>query len=189
MRALASSCPRRSTRLCSARSCQHKETCTGDSLPIPRSARWRYLQIRATVALVKGAFEACRRNGLSSNITVRRSKCCHPFPKDSMLRFMDAILKISNHIVLILPDGACFSRNLINTSSELFAAGNNLSKEQQSKAKELSQIAWPDGNPPSYAEVLYQPNFCGKWKACAFFQFVLTLAVQTDIRLHRCSLH
>jgi len=32
-----------------------------------------------------------------------------------MLRFMDAILKISNHIVLILPDGACFSRNLINT--------------------------------------------------------------------------
>jgi len=58
-----------------------------------------------------------------------------------------------------------------------------LSKEQQSKAKELSQIAWPDGNPPSYAEVLYQPNFCGKWKACAFFQFFLILGVQTDIRL------
>ncbi|KAH7092834.1 P-loop containing nucleoside triphosphate hydrolase protein [Auriculariales sp. MPI-PUGE-AT-0066] len=109
-------------------------------LPMQRTVYRRFLEFPAVQNMAKKD-DPCDCGGKK-----RRGKCCHPFNKEDLFRFMDAILKISNHLVLILPDG------------------KNLTKEQQNKAKELSSIAWPDGGVPRYAEVAFEPNYCGKWK-------------------------
>ncbi|KZV81484.1 hypothetical protein EXIGLDRAFT_628433 [Exidia glandulosa HHB12029] len=75
----------------------------------------------------------------------KRSKCCYPFDKADMLRYMDIILKVSNHPILIMP-------------------GPKSTPEQNIRNQGLCDIAWPSMRRPKYADVAFSPNLCGKWK-------------------------
>ncbi|EJD42961.1 hypothetical protein AURDEDRAFT_167909 [Auricularia subglabra TFB-10046 SS5] len=76
---------------------------------------------------------------------LKRKDCCYPFEKAEMLRYMDIILKVSNHPILIMP-------------------GPNMTPEQNLRNQALSAIAWGNGPRLKYADVAYSTNFCGKWK-------------------------
>lgn len=38
-----------------------------------------------------------------TDISARRKDCCHSFGKGDVLKFMSILIKISNHLALILP--------------------------------------------------------------------------------------
>lgn len=57
---------------------------------------------------------------------------------------MSILIKISNHLALILP-------------------APNDSSEQTKRNRELVQIAFPDETPPKFGTAMLQPQLCGKW--------------------------
>ncbi|KAF9558521.1 hypothetical protein CPC08DRAFT_557075 [Agrocybe pediades] len=75
-----------------------------------------------------------------------RQKCCHPFVVGDVFKFMSILLKLSNHLALILP-------------------GNpNDSPEQIVRNRELAAAIFPNGT-PIYELAIMQPQYCGKWMA------------------------
>ncbi|PFH46505.1 hypothetical protein AMATHDRAFT_69676 [Amanita thiersii Skay4041] len=73
-----------------------------------------------------------------------RQLCCHPFVTGDVFKFMSILIKLSNHLGLILP-------------------APTDSAEQTIRNRALSEIAFPDGNIPKYGTALMQPQYCGKW--------------------------
>ncbi|KAF8637119.1 hypothetical protein AX17_003023 [Amanita inopinata Kibby_2008] len=73
-----------------------------------------------------------------------RQTCCHPFVPGDVFKFMSILIKLSNHLGLILPAPVD-------------------SPEQTLRHRALSEIAFPDGNIPKYGTAMMQPQYCGKW--------------------------
>ncbi|KAK0463087.1 RAD26-like SNF2 family DNA-dependent ATPase [Desarmillaria tabescens] len=73
----------------------------------------------------------------------KRKDCCVPYEPADVLRYMAILLKLSNHLALILPSPTD-------------------SKEQVLRNRQLSEIAFPDGA-PMYVEATLNPKYCGKW--------------------------
>ncbi|GJJ09268.1 hypothetical protein Clacol_003490 [Clathrus columnatus] len=76
---------------------------------------------------------------------------CHykGYEKPWMFQYMQILIKISNHLALILPAP-------IDTP------------EQTQRHREQANIGWPPVNgiptAPSYAQAVFDPRMCGKWK-------------------------
>ncbi|KAJ6478557.1 RAD26-like SNF2 family DNA-dependent ATPase [Mycena vitilis] len=70
--------------------------------------------------------------------------CCVPFNPAAIFQFMSVLIKLSNHLALILP---C----------------PNDTPEQLARNREWSEIAYPRGNAPSYKMGIMDPKLCGKW--------------------------
>ncbi|KAF7315051.1 RAD26-like SNF2 family DNA-dependent ATPase [Mycena indigotica] len=85
-----------------------------------------------------------RNNPCSCHSGKARGKCCHPYDKASVFRFLAVLLKLSNHLGLILP-----------------APGD--SPEQLQRNRELAAFAFPGGNAPSFQMAIMDANYCGKW--------------------------
>ncbi|KAF8154005.1 P-loop containing nucleoside triphosphate hydrolase protein [Crassisporium funariophilum] len=75
-----------------------------------------------------------------------RKNCHHPFVPGDVFRFMSILIKLSNHLGLILP-------------------GPNDTVEQTARNRALAEIAFPEGNIPKYGTAMMQPQYCGKWAA------------------------
>ncbi|CAA7262618.1 unnamed protein product [Cyclocybe aegerita] len=75
-----------------------------------------------------------------------RKSCCHPFVVGDVFKFMSILIKLSNHLGLILP-------------------GPSDTAEQTARNRALAEIAFPDGNIPKYGTAMMQPQYCGKWGA------------------------
>ncbi|KAJ7353609.1 RAD26-like SNF2 family DNA-dependent ATPase [Mycena albidolilacea] len=71
--------------------------------------------------------------------------CCTPFTFTVIFKFMSILIKLSNHLGLILPTP-------------------NDTREQLIRNRELAAIAFPDGNAPSFKLAILDPKYCGKWK-------------------------
>ncbi|KAH9976865.1 P-loop containing nucleoside triphosphate hydrolase protein [Lactifluus volemus] len=65
----------------------------------------------------------------------KRKECCHPMVAGDLFKYMSALIKVSNHLALILP-----ARN-----------------------RELAEVAFPNGTAPRYGPAMLLPAFCGKW--------------------------
>ncbi|KAJ7072771.1 RAD26-like SNF2 family DNA-dependent ATPase [Mycena amicta] len=74
-----------------------------------------------------------------------RSKCCHPFDKSVIFKFLSLLIKLSNHLGLILP-----GRRL--------SPGPSLKRNRESSA-----LAFPRGNAPTYEMAIMDSGYCGKW--------------------------
>ncbi|KAJ7631912.1 RAD26-like SNF2 family DNA-dependent ATPase [Mycena polygramma] len=70
--------------------------------------------------------------------------CCVPFNPAAIFQFMSVLIKLSNHLALVLP---C----------------PNDTPEQLARNREWSEIAYPRGNAPSYKMGIMDPKLCGKW--------------------------
>ncbi|KAF7373355.1 DNA excision repair protein ERCC-6-like 2 [Mycena sanguinolenta] len=75
----------------------------------------------------------------------KQSQCCVPFELSAIFRFMSILIKLSNHLALILP-----------TPTD--------TPEQLIRNRELAAVAYPDGDAPSYKLAILDPRLCGKWK-------------------------
>ncbi|KIJ61227.1 hypothetical protein HYDPIDRAFT_97032 [Hydnomerulius pinastri MD-312] len=75
---------------------------------------------------------------------VKRKDCCHPSEKGDVLKYMSILIKISNHLALILP-------------------APNDSPEQTLRHRELAEVAFPGSTIPKFGTAMLQPSFCGKW--------------------------
>ncbi|KAI0312226.1 P-loop containing nucleoside triphosphate hydrolase protein [Amylostereum chailletii] len=75
----------------------------------------------------------------------KRKECCHPFVAGDLFKYMSTLIKISNHLALILP-----------------TPGDT--QEQNARNRELSAFAFPNGNVPKYGTSMLEPDYCGKWK-------------------------
>ncbi|KAF7345108.1 DNA excision repair protein ERCC-6-like 2 [Mycena venus] len=75
----------------------------------------------------------------------RQQKCCIPFDKSAVFKFMSVLIKLSNHLGLILPTP-------------------NDTLEQLKRNRELQDVAFPNGGAPSYGVAMLDPKYCGKWK-------------------------
>ncbi|KAI0668887.1 P-loop containing nucleoside triphosphate hydrolase protein [Trametes maxima] len=73
-----------------------------------------------------------------------RKKCCHPVHPGDLFKYMSTLIKISNHLALILPSPT-------DTT------------EQTARNRELSRLAFPTGPLPKYGPSMLRPEFCGKW--------------------------
>ncbi|KAF8797693.1 hypothetical protein BYT27DRAFT_7228846 [Phlegmacium glaucopus] len=71
--------------------------------------------------------------------------CCHPFVVGDVFRFMSILIKLSNHLGLILP----------GAQMQCDTARN----------RKLAEMAFPEGNIPKYGTAMMQPKYCGKWAA------------------------
>ncbi|KAA1466811.1 hypothetical protein DENSPDRAFT_831699 [Dentipellis sp. KUC8613] len=74
----------------------------------------------------------------------KRKECCHPFKTGDLFKYMSTLIKISNHLALILP-----------------APTDNA--EQTLRNRELCEIAFPGGDVPKYGPAMLVPKYCGKW--------------------------
>ncbi|OAX33766.1 hypothetical protein K503DRAFT_699906 [Rhizopogon vinicolor AM-OR11-026] len=74
----------------------------------------------------------------------KRKDCCHPIEKGGVLKYMSILIKISNHLALILP-------------------APNDSPEQTIRNRELAEVAFPDQPIPKYGTAMLLPQYCGKW--------------------------
>ncbi|KAF9480626.1 hypothetical protein BDN70DRAFT_877317 [Pholiota conissans] len=74
-----------------------------------------------------------------------RKTCCHPFIPGEVFRYMSVLIKLSNHLALILP-------------------GPTDTPEQTMRNRQLAEIAFPDGNIPKYGAAMLLPEYCGKWE-------------------------
>ncbi|KAF8556760.1 hypothetical protein OG21DRAFT_1553783 [Imleria badia] len=74
----------------------------------------------------------------------KRKDCCHPFGKGDVLKFTSILIKISNHLALILPSP---------TDSE----------EQTIRHRELAELAFAGESIPKFGTAMMQPSLCGKW--------------------------
>ncbi|KAF7307755.1 RAD26-like SNF2 family DNA-dependent ATPase [Mycena kentingensis (nom. inval.)] len=75
----------------------------------------------------------------------QRSKCCFPYHKGTIFRFLSILLKLSNHLGLILP-------------------GTNDTHEQLERNRESAAMAFPNGDAPSFEMAIMDPKLCGKWQ-------------------------
>ncbi|KIK94177.1 hypothetical protein PAXRUDRAFT_784462 [Paxillus rubicundulus Ve08.2h10] len=75
----------------------------------------------------------------------KRKDCCYPFGKGDILKFMSILIKISNHLALILPGDTIL---IIN---------------QTIRHRELSEFAFAGQTVPKFGPSMLQPSFCGKW--------------------------
>ncbi|KAI0077655.1 hypothetical protein K474DRAFT_1642880 [Panus rudis PR-1116 ss-1] len=74
----------------------------------------------------------------------KRLKCCYPYESGTLLKYVSALIKVSNHLALILPSPKD-------------------STEQIARNRELAQIAFPEGGAPKFGPALLVPQYCGKW--------------------------
>ncbi|KAJ6476254.1 RAD26-like SNF2 family DNA-dependent ATPase [Mycena sanguinolenta] len=87
----------------------------------------------------------CRDDPCPCGSQVRQGKCCFPFELSAIFRFMSILIKLSNHLALILPSPTDTPEQLIRN-------------------RELAAVAYPDGDAPSYKLAILNPKLCGKWK-------------------------
>ncbi|KAI0744759.1 P-loop containing nucleoside triphosphate hydrolase protein [Earliella scabrosa] len=73
-----------------------------------------------------------------------RKKCCHPVHPGDLFKYMSTLIKISNHLALILPSPTD-------------------TPEQTARNRELSQLAFDSTIIPKYGSAKLLPEFCGKW--------------------------
>ncbi|RPD77013.1 hypothetical protein L226DRAFT_459287 [Lentinus tigrinus ALCF2SS1-7] len=73
-----------------------------------------------------------------------RKKCCHPVHPGDLFKYMSTLIKISNHLALILPSPT-------DTT------------DQTARNRELSRLAF-NGIVPKYGPSMLRPEFCGKWQ-------------------------
>ncbi|KAG9311072.1 P-loop containing nucleoside triphosphate hydrolase protein [Chiua virens] len=74
----------------------------------------------------------------------KRKECCHPIGKGDVLKFTSVLIKISNHLALILP-------------------APTDTQEQTIKHRELAGIVYAGESVPKFGTAMMQPSFCGKW--------------------------
>ncbi|KAI0789173.1 P-loop containing nucleoside triphosphate hydrolase protein [Abortiporus biennis] len=75
----------------------------------------------------------------------KRGKCCHPYEKGDLFKYITTLIKVSNHLALIL-------------------SAPNDSAEQVIRNRELTKIAFPrEGDVPTFGTAMLQPRLCGKW--------------------------
>ncbi|KAJ6542692.1 P-loop containing nucleoside triphosphate hydrolase protein [Mycena capillaripes] len=77
----------------------------------------------------------------------QQKHCCVPFDSATIFKFMSVLIKLSNHLGLILPSP-------------------NDTHEQMIRNRELAAIAFPRGNAPTLDMAILDPKkrYCGKWK-------------------------
>ncbi|KAH0579842.1 hypothetical protein H2248_002670 [Termitomyces sp. 'cryptogamus'] len=73
-----------------------------------------------------------------------RKNCCGMVVPGDVFKYMSILIKLSNHLALILPSPTD-------------------SPEQVVRNRALAELAFPDGDIPKYGTAMMQPNFCGKW--------------------------
>ncbi|KAH9893907.1 P-loop containing nucleoside triphosphate hydrolase protein [Cubamyces lactineus] len=73
-----------------------------------------------------------------------RKKCCHLVHPGDLFKYMSTLIKISNHLALILPSPTD-------------------TVEQTARNRELARLAFPTGSLPKYGPSMLRPEFCGKW--------------------------
>lgn len=73
----------------------------------------------------------------------RRKKCCHPWDNRTLFQYISTLIKISNHLALIVP-----------------CPGD--SPEQVERNRALSRVAFGQ-HAPMYGETIFRPDLCGKW--------------------------
>ncbi|EJD04971.1 uncharacterized protein FOMMEDRAFT_154122 [Fomitiporia mediterranea MF3/22] len=73
-----------------------------------------------------------------------RGKCCHVMESVHFFTYLTILLKISNHLALILPSP-------------------NDTEEQTKRNREISRIAFQSDTIPKYGPAILLPQFCGKW--------------------------
>jgi hypothetical protein len=112
-------------------------------------------------------------------ISVRRKKCCYPWVKGDLLRFIATMIKISNHLCLILPcrlsqppfgDSLTFSLDHKDNHEQVRATDSPPRRawadeiHQNQRNREWTNIAFPDEDTaPRYGTAMLQPDLCGKW--------------------------
>ncbi|KAL4077447.1 P-loop containing nucleoside triphosphate hydrolase protein [Scleroderma citrinum] len=74
----------------------------------------------------------------------KRKDCCHPFDKGDVLKHMSILIKVSNHLGLILP-------------------APSDSAEQTVRHRELAEYVFAGHPVPKYGTAILQPQYCGKW--------------------------
>ncbi|KZT66740.1 hypothetical protein DAEQUDRAFT_767713 [Daedalea quercina L-15889] len=74
----------------------------------------------------------------------KRGKCHYPFDKGDLFRYLTLLIRISNHLALVLP-----------------SPGDT--PEQTIRNRELAKIAFPEGSIPKFGPAMMMPEFCGKW--------------------------
>ncbi|KAH8114900.1 P-loop containing nucleoside triphosphate hydrolase protein [Phellopilus nigrolimitatus] len=73
-----------------------------------------------------------------------RTNCCHAMDAAHFFTYLTVLLKISNHLALILPSP-------------------NDTEEQTKRNREVSKIAFKGETIPKYGPAILLPQFCGKW--------------------------
>ncbi|PCH43012.1 hypothetical protein WOLCODRAFT_144325 [Wolfiporia cocos MD-104 SS10] len=73
-----------------------------------------------------------------------RKKCCYPIEKGDLFKYLITLIKISNHLALILPSPSD-------------------TPEQTMRNRQLTQVAFSGETPPKYGTAMLMPKFCGKW--------------------------
>ncbi|KAL0952740.1 hypothetical protein HGRIS_006971 [Hohenbuehelia grisea] len=106
--------------------------------PIQIMAYKRLLNMEPVQNLVK------RNDPCPCGSRKNRKSCCHPFMPGDLFKYMSVLIKLSNHLALILP-------------------GPSDSPEQTARNRELAEIAFPNQEPPKYGTAMLQPQYCGKW--------------------------
>ncbi|KAJ7041189.1 P-loop containing nucleoside triphosphate hydrolase protein [Mycena alexandri] len=74
----------------------------------------------------------------------QQKDCCIPFDSANIFKFLHVLIKLSNHLGLILPSP-------------------NDTKEQLIRNRELASIAFPNGQAPPYTVAIMDKQYCGKW--------------------------
>ncbi|KAF9006951.1 P-loop containing nucleoside triphosphate hydrolase protein [Cyathus striatus] len=75
-----------------------------------------------------------------------RKLCCRSVVPGDLFRYMSILIKLSNHLGLILP-------------------GPTDTAEQTARHRAVAEVAFPDGNIPKYGMAILQAQYCGKWAA------------------------
>ncbi|KAI0742679.1 P-loop containing nucleoside triphosphate hydrolase protein [Daedaleopsis nitida] len=73
-----------------------------------------------------------------------RKKCCHPVHPGDLFKYMSTLIKISNHLALILPSPSD-------------------SVDQTARNRELASLAFGAGSDLKFGPSMLRPEFCGKW--------------------------
>ncbi|KAJ7279022.1 P-loop containing nucleoside triphosphate hydrolase protein, partial [Mycena rebaudengoi] len=73
-----------------------------------------------------------------------QKKCCVGFNSATIFKFMHVLIKLSNHLGLLLPSPSD-------------------SHEQLTRNRELTAMAFPKGNAPKYGTAILEAQYCGKW--------------------------
>ncbi|KAI0045188.1 hypothetical protein FA95DRAFT_1583483 [Auriscalpium vulgare] len=74
----------------------------------------------------------------------KRKSCCHGFHAGDLFKYMSALIKISNHLALILPGTAHTCRDTMRN-------------------RELADVAFTKHNAPKYGSATMLTQYCGKW--------------------------
>ncbi|KZT24961.1 hypothetical protein NEOLEDRAFT_1178730 [Neolentinus lepideus HHB14362 ss-1] len=86
----------------------------------------------------------CRDERCDCGSRKKRKECCYPWDKGVLFKYMSALIKISNHLALILP-------------------APRDTPEQTMRNRELTDLVFPKGETPVYGTASLEPKFCGKW--------------------------